>query len=865
MTPERYQRVIELFQAASELNPNTRPSFLAQACAGDDDLRREVEAMLAADAQSTGFLDKPADDLAVAAVAAYESRSLIGRRVSHYEVVSLLGAGGMGEVYRARDTRLHRIVAIKVLPRDEFTYAERKRRFLQEARAASALNHPNIVVLHDIASNRDVDFLVMECVSGKTLKEMIPPHGLPLKEISLFGAQVASALAAAHAAGIIHRDIKPANIMITPEAQVKVLDFGVAKLMERAGRNLDSETQTAGGAATTPGVVLGTVSYMSPEQTRGEPLDGRSDIFSLGCVLYEAATGQLPFQGPSALAVMHEIATANPPAPSILRPDLPHEFDLVIERALAKNEDGRYQSALDLQMDLERLHASLPLKSTPLWHRLSRRRLLALGGFAVLVLAALAWLMAGPLRRSGTAEIKSLAVLPLENLSGDTSREYFADGMTEALITDLGKIASLQVISRSAVMRYKGTRKAVSDIARELKVDAVVEGSVLRSGDRVLITAHLVSPATNRQLWSERYDRDMRDVLALTGDLAQDIAGEIKAKLTQQERARLVSRQPINPEAHESYLKGRYFWSKVTEESLNKSIEYFEHAIQIDPGYPLAYTGLADSYMVLGGTILGGAAPEDTMPKARAAALKALAIDDNLAEAHASLAMVLWRYDWDWSSAEREFRRAIELNPSYATAHQWYGWYFYGLGRRDDSLTVMRHAERLDPQSPWISSNVGFAYYFARQYDQAIEQSKSTIAMDPSFVLSRFFLGLALEEKGQFESAIAAFEKAVDLSGNSPIYLAALGHAYAVSGRKSEARELLKQLAELAKRKYVPAYETAVVYAGLGEKERTFEWLEKAYKEHAGWLVYLNVDPRLDTLHADSRFPDLLRRIGLPR
>jgi serine/threonine-protein kinase len=783
-----------------------------------------------------------------------------GTRLGPYEILAIIGAGGMGEVYRARDTRLHRTVAIKVLPRDEFAYPDRKRRFLQEARAASALNHPNIVVLYDIASDRGVDFLIMEYVSGKTLKERICGGAVPLHEVIQHGGQVASALAAAHAAGILHRDIKPANIMITDASQVKVLDFGVAKLMERAVVS-EIETRTLGETApTTPGMVVGTVAYMSPEQTRGESLDGRSDIFSLGCVLYEAATGCLPFKGVSTLSLMHEIATATPVAPSALRPGVPIKFDAVIERALAKDKARRYQSAREMQLDLESVDVA-QAPTVPGW-KLPSPRWLSFALLLALVLAALAWLAGG--RGSGTANIKSLAVLPLENLSADASQEYFADGMTEALITDLGKIGSLAVISRSAVMHYKTTHKPVSEIPRELKVDAIVEGSVLRSGDRVLITAHLVSPANNRQLWSERYDRSMRDVLTLTGEVAQSIAEEIKAKLTQQERARLASRQPVNPDAHEAYLKGRYYWSKVTDEAVRKAIEYFEQASKIDPGYALAYTGLADCYIILGGTIIGASAPQDAMPRAKAAALKALAIDDSLAEAHASLAMVLWRYDWDWSGADKEFRRAIDLNPSYATAHQWYGWYFYGSGRTENSLAELRRAERLDPQSSWISSNIGFAFYFARQYDRAIEQGKSTIEMDRSFVLGYFFLGLAQEQTRRSGMAVAAFQKAVDLSGRSSVYLAALAHAYAVSGKRGEAREVARELAEIAKRKYVPAYETAVLYAGLEDREKAFAWLEKGQQEHSGWMVYLNVDPRLDALRSDPRFAKLVRRIGVP-
>ena len=436
--------------------------------------------------------------------------------------------------------------------------------------------------------------------------------------------------------------------------------------------------------------------------------------------------------------------------------------------------------------------------------------------------------------------------------------------MTEALITDLAKISALKVISRTSAMQYKGKKKPLPQIARELNVDAVVEGSVQRSGNRVRITAQLIYAPSDVLLWAENYERDVRDVLALEGEVARAITSEIKIKLTPQEQLQLASARPVNPEAYEAYLKGRYYWNKVTEEGLKKGIVHFEQAIGKDPGYAQAYAGLADCYTILGGTILGGLAPREAMPKAKAAALKALEVDSTLAEAHASLAIVTWRYDWDWLTAEGEFKQAIQLNPGYPTARQWYAWYLYGLGRNDESIAQINQAQKYDPLSVWISSNVGFALYFARQYDRAIEQLDKTLDMESNFALGHFFLGLAYEQKAMFPEAIAEFRKAVSISGGSPVYVASLGHAYAASGKRAEAQNALDELNKLSERRYVPAYEIAAIYVGLGDKDQAFTWLEKAYEERGGWIVYLKVDPRLDGIHSDSRFRNLLRRVGLP-
>jgi TolB-like protein/predicted Ser/Thr protein kinase len=786
---------------------------------------------------------------------------MIGQTLGHYRILEKVGSGGMGVVYRARDEQLERDVALKVLPSGTLSNDASRRHFRKEALALAKLNHPNIETVYEFDTQDGMDFLVMEYVPGKTLADRLIGGALPEKEVIALGMQIAAALAEADEHGIVHRDLKPANIALTEKGQAKVLDFGLAKLLRpRDETTADSLSSTHGAAGTLP--------YMSPEQLRGEQVDARSDIYTIGAVLYEMATYRRAFGEPLASRLIDAVLHQTPVPPRALNPRISPELERIILKCLDKNPEQRYQSAKELLVDLRRLEQSTsgelvtPAPPPKRWSR--GTRLAAYGVAALVALAAmLTAIYAGGWRdrflvRTQPAQIRSIAVLPLGDLSGNPREDYFADGVTEALITELAQIDGLRVISRTSVMVYKGARKPLPQIARELQVDAVVDGSVQRSGDKVRINAQLIEASTDRHLWAKSYERDLRDILTVQSAVAKAIADEVQIKLTPQEQARLAKPRQVNPEALEAYLAGRFYWNKRTAEGLEKSIAYFTRAITKDPNYALAYAGLADSYHVL--PELSGVPVEEAFPKARSAALKALEIDDSLGEAHSALANVKEDYDWDWKGAEEEYKRAIELSPGHVLAHASYSNLLFELGRLPEALSEARVAQQLDPLSAIANDNLSGVLYYAGQYDQAVEQCRKTLDIDPMSPQAHRHLGQVYVQKQFYGEAVSELKKAVELSRGSTEALAELGYVFAVSGKKDDAR---RALLELKSATDASPYRLAIVYAGLAEKEKALEALKEAVNRRSPGVVHLKVSPVFQELRSDERFQELLIYMGL--
>ena len=801
----------------------------------------------------------------------------VGINLGHYRIAEKIGAGGMGEVYRAHDEHLSRDVAIKVLPSGTLSDQSARRHFRNEALALSKLNHPGIATIYDFDTQDGVDFLVMEYIPGIMLSEKLAGRPLTEKEVIALATQLAEALAAAHAEGIVHRDLKPGNLRLTGDGRLKILDFGLAKLGLPVipGAATESLDQTL--------AMSGTLPYMAPEQLLGKEADARTDIHAAGAVLYEMATGQRPFGKLERAQLITAILQQAPAPPGQLNPRVSAELERLIGKCLEKEPENRYQSAKELAVDLRRL--GTPSSVTASWRvverprpRPGRKLLLGLTGVLV-VTAVLLGLNAMNgwrerlLGKEAGAGIHSLAVLPLVNLSGDPEQEYFADGMTEELITDLSKIGSLKVISRTSVMQYKNARKPLPQIGRELGVEGVIEGSVQRVGDRVRISAQLIYAPGDTHLWAETYDRDLHDVLKLQGEVARVIANEVNARVTPREQAGLSDKQPVDPEAYQAYLQGRYYWNKRTEEDIRKAIASFQQAINKDPNYALAYAGLADSYLIL--SIYSSAPWKETYREAKAAATKALEIDDNLAEAHATLASTRAGEDWDLQGALTELARAIQLNPNYGTGHQWYAEYLICSGDTDKAIAEIRRAQELDPLSPVINSTYGRILFQARRYDEALAQAQKTLEMDANFYPGHQLLAEVYEQQGMFEAAITEGQRAATLAGESAEEAGRradlLRTAYASHGANAYWEQRLQLAMKDARlSKDLPyeladssPYQLAVLNARVGRNEAAVGLLQKAFNESDFGLYYLKTAPALDGLRSDPRVASLMLRIGV--
>jgi serine/threonine protein kinase len=766
-----------------------------------------------------------------------------------YKVLEELGRGGMGIVYKAEDIKLKRRIALKFLPPELTRDPEARERFIQEARAASALDHPNICAIHEIEETEAGQmYIAMACYEGESLKGKIARGPLEVEEAADIAIQIARGLAKAHQKDIVHRDIKPANIVVTDEGVAKILDFGLAKLAGQV-------------RLTRAGTTMGTVAYMSPEQARGEAVDHRTDIWSLGVVLYEMLTGELPFKGEYEQALIHSILNDQPQPVTKVRKDLPHELARIVGKATAKDAAERYQHARDLEEDLKALRTRLETekagKKSSQPQSLKRKFLYA--AVSLLVLLAILFLAKITVLKERQKPIDSLAVLPFQNLSADPEQEYFSDGMTDALIAELSKIKALRVISRTSVMRYKKAEKPLPQIARELNVTAIIEGSVLRAQDEVRITAQLVRAAPEKHLWANSFTKNFKNILALQSEVAQAIAKEINVAMTAEERQQLGSSRPVDPEAHEAYLKGRFFINKFAEADIRKGIAYFEQAIAKDPSFASAYTGLADGYDILASS--GLMPKKEAFPKIKALALKALSIDKSMGEAYAFIGDAEFT-GWNWKAAEENFKRAIELDPNYVTGHAYYAWYLLLMKRYDEALSEGRRGLELDPLSTNANYVLTEIFMFTQQYDRAISQAKEMLSIEPNFTDAYIFFGRSYLEKKMFSEAIANYQKAIELGVFSS--LVNLAQAYVLSGDVMKAREILAD----PRTKNLPSSSLARIYASLGETDRALELLEKAYEEREFQLLMINAAPRdflpgCESLLADPRFQALMKKIGL--
>ncbi len=795
---------------------------------------------------------------------------MIGQTISHYKITEKLGGGGMGVVYKAEDTRLGRNVALKFLPEKFAQDRQALDRFQREARAASALNHPNICTIHDIGDHDGQPFIVMEFLEGQTLKHRIQGRSIRTYELLDLGIQIADALDAAHSKGIVHRDIKPGNLFITQRGDAKVLDFGLAKLTQEQ-TEVDSRMPTAQVSEenlTSPGTALGTVAYMSPEQARGKELDARTDLFSLGVVLYEMATGSLPFTGNTTAVLFDEILNKAPTAPVRLNPDVPDGLENTINRSLEKDPELRYQTASDLRSELKRLKrdtsgesvsaavpAATPAKRNYLWPVVA-------GGLAVAVVVLLALLLPSTVTAPEEA-IDSIAILPFENQSGDPELEYVSDGMTQGIISRLSQLSSLnKVISNSSVRQYKGKEVDAGTVAQEVDVRAVVMGNMASQGETLRVYVELIDARNNSTLWGETYTRPRSQLYEMEEYLSKQIADALGIQLTGEEEEQLGKRYTDNNEAHEAYLKGRSALAQGNTAAYREAVRYFEEAIERDPDYSAAYAALAQTYYWLSQQLLS-MPPEEAMPKAEELASKALELDCTLAEALTIRASVKRAYYWDWAGAERDYKQALELDPSSSLTHAMYAFWMTVMGRHEEAISLARRALQLDPSSLNQRSQLAAAFRHARRYDEAEEQYQRILEIDPTYRAAYFALASVYEATGSYQEAVAARQKWLALGGRSEEDIAGLLDAYATSGKDGYWRWLLDNVTEYAQQEYVSPITFANLHAQLGEEDQAFEWLEKAYEERQGWLIFLKSEPLFDPLRDDPRFTDLLRRMNL--
>jgi len=900
MNPERLEQIDQIFQSALDLTPERRAGFLNAACGGDLELRAEVESLLAAYQDAGDFIEDSASDVAASLLEKSPQRP---RQVGQYKIEKLLGAGGMGEVYLATD-KMGRRVALKLLASRLIKDQQHVARFLQEARTVLALNHPNIVTIYEIGETGETYYIANELIEGETLRRHLETGELELGAVLEISIQVATALAAAHEKGIVHRDIKPENVMIRSDGYVKVLDFGIAKLTEDFQEPVSTEAPTRPKIETAEGIVIGTASYMSPEQARGVKVDARADVWSCGVMLYEMLTGQTPFIGGSVAEVLARILEREPSPLARYVKDPPVELQRIISKALTKNRDERYQTMKDMLLDLKALKqemefaAKLERLSVPaegaayrtggaaaessdapeliaanstsprpvssaeyIVTEIKQHKRGILVAFSVLLIAAIALVVWSFARRSSNSpQIESIAVLPFVNASGNSDIEYLSDGMTESLINSLSQLPRLYVKARSSVFRYKGKEVEPQQVASDLSVQAILNGRVAQRGDNLTLYLSLVDGRNGNQIWGDQYDRKITELATLQNEIARDVSQKLRARLSGADEQKIAKTYTANAEAYQLYLKGRYHVLKLTLSEIQTGISYFQQAIAIDPSYALAYVGLADAYR---SALVGDMPPTELLPKAKEAAKKAIEIDDTLADAHAELGFIIFWYDWDWTAAENQYKRALELDPNGPDTHLFYAHLLSNTGRHSEALAEVKRARELDPLNLRTNALEGQFLIHAGRTDEALARLQKTFEMAPNYYFAHFFASSAYIEKGMFPEAIAEAQKARELSGPTNSHpMGFLGYALAKSGKQAEARAVLAELLKSASERYVSSYNIALIYNGLGERDNTFAWLERGYKQRDQRMVFLKVEPKWNNLRADPRFQDLLRRVG---
>jgi len=888
MPDTKWQEVRQIFDAALRRRPEERRRFVNQACGDDKTLRAEVESLLSSIDSAESFMETPAVAKVAHMIEIETKKFERGKCFGHYQVINQIGAGGMGEVYLARDHKLNRKVAIKIL-NQEFSQDESNlQRFVSEAKAASALNHPNILTIYEFGEAEDARFIVSEYIEGKTLREIIRQSRLRLPEILDISIQITGALSAAHKAHLVHRDIKPENIMIRPDGYVKILDFGLAKLLEQKNKSFISpEDPTVRQNLTAKGVILGTVNYMSPEQAKGESVDERTDIFSLGVLMYEMFAGKPPFGGGNAIETIASILHKDPVPLSRVTPEVPQEIERIINKALRKDREARYQTAKDLLIDLqdfkqelafseklersaapsntdeptagkpadvtEAQNAQTTTRAENLSREIKQHRRGFLAVLTILLVSVVGvgyWFYSNRAASTSTRQIKSIAVLPLENLSGDASQDYFADGMTEALIGNLSQISTLKVISRTSVMRYKRSGKSIPEIAKELGVDGIIEGSVQRSGDRIRITTQLIHVASDSAIWTKNYERSVSDILKLQSEIAQAVASEIRIQLTPEEQRQFGKTRSIDPRATEAFLLGRHYFNKWTRESERQAVEQFQKAVSVEPEYADAWAGLADAWTVR--AMVGDITTPEAEKPTREAAIRALEIDPWNSAAHISMCFIYNNYDFDWARSENSCKRGIELDPNNAKGHFAYAYMLARVERWDEMSRKMETAMSLDPAEPWWAEVYGGFLIQARRFEEAEKQLKRAILIDPNWRIAYWDLSKLYVELGRFDEALKLAEK----WSNNPLSIA---YIYARIGNRQKALDFLNRSSDQDR------FRLALIYAALDDFDKAFEAINQSLDRREGFMFGYANYLALDKLKSDPRWKDVARRMNLPQ